>query len=190
MKLSWVAAGLVGLTFLSAPSPCSLLAQSHKDPLSPSEVEEVRDSTDFPQMRVKLYMRFVTERSSSIQELSKQQLVEQRSLKIHDAIEAYTSLVDELQANLDEYIGYETNSQRPVPDLRKLLPVLQSSVTTWRETVATLPANPDYDFVLENATEATDSLRDEVKEMIASQAKYFAEKKKEEKARPGGYALP
>jgi hypothetical protein len=77
-----------------------------------------------------------------------------------------------------------------VPDLRKLLPVLQSSVTTWRETVATLPANPDYDFVLENATEATDSLRDEVKEMIASQAKYFAEKKKEEKARPGGYALP
>jgi hypothetical protein len=137
-------------------------------------------------------MRFITERSSVVQQLGKEQLVQHRGEKLHDAIETYTSLVDELQNNLDEYIGYETNNQRPVPDLRKLLPQLQTSVTTWRETVATLAPNPDYDFAKESSVEATDSLRDEVKDMIDSQTKYFIAKKKKDKEQQStpGYVIP
>jgi hypothetical protein len=186
MKFSWVAAGLASMVFLSTAFPRALDAQSHKDPLTPAEVEEVRTSTEYPVERVKLYMRFINERSSKVQELGKQELVQHRGEKLHEAVEAYTSLVDEMQNNLDEYIGYETNNQRPVPDLRKLLPQLQAAVTTWRDTVASLASNPDYDFAKESAVEATDSLRDEVKDMIDSQNKYFAEKKKRDAAQQSG----
>jgi flavodoxin len=186
-----VAAGIAGLVFVSLPLAPSTAAQSHKDPLTPAEVEEVRDSTDLPPARVKLYMRFVTERSAVVQQLGKEELVQHRGEKLHEAIENYTSLIDELQNNLDEYIGYETNNQRPVPDLRKILPQLQATVVTWRDTVASLAANQDYDFAKETAVEATDSLRDEIKEMIDSQNKYFAAKKLKDKQQTGqGYVIP
>jgi flavodoxin len=191
MKYFWTAAAMVGFAFLALPLSSPLAAQSHKDPLTPAEVEEVRESTDEPVQRVKLFIRFVTERSAIVQQLGKEELVQHRGEKLHEAIENYTSLVDELQNNLDEYIGYETNNQRPVPDLRKLLPQLQTSVATWRDTVASLAANSDYDFAKETAVEATDSLRDEVKDMIDSQNKYFAAKKAKEKQQSGqGYVIP
>lgn len=196
MKFPWIAAGLASIVFISAAVPRSVDAQSRKDPLTPAEVEEVRESTDYPVNRVKLYMRFITERSSVVQELGKQQLVEHRGEKLHEAIEAYVSLVDELQNNLDEYLGYETNGQRPVPDLRKVLPLLQTTVPTWRDTVATLAPNSEYDFPKETAIEATDTLSDQVKEMIDSQNKYFAEKKKKDKLQQQqqqtnpGYVIP
>jgi hypothetical protein len=168
--------------------------QSRRDPLTPSEIEEIRESTDLPASRVKLYMRFLDERTGRIAEIGKSQLVEHRSLKLHDALEQMTYLTDELQNNLDEYEGYETNQRRPVPDLRKVLPELLKSVAVWHEVLAALPADEDYNFVLETANTGLDSLKDQTSELIASQAKYFAEKKKadkeKEKKPEGGYVLP
>lgn len=183
--------GLLHVALISASLPCTLAAQSRHDPLTPAEAEAVREVTDLPVERMKLYMRYVNERSSRIAELGKDQLVQHRGEKMHQAIDEYISLIDEVQDNLDEYMSYETNGQRPVPDLRKLLPELQKSVVTWHETVASLAPNPDYDFGRETAVEATDSLRDETKEMIESQNKYFAEKKKKDKQQSNqGYVLP
>jgi hypothetical protein len=190
MRAVWMA----GFALLVLAAPSVAVAQGRHDPLTPAEAEEVRESTELPVNRVKLYMRFIDERTSHIAELSKDQLLEHKGLKLHDAIDQLTYLSDELQNNLDEYEGYETNQQRPVPDLRKVLPELQKSVGVWHSILAALPANEDYDFVLETANSGLDSLKDQTAEMIASQAKYFAEKRKrdkeQEKKGDGGYVLP
>ena len=192
------AAGLLPFVVVSfligfaAPAPTN--AQSRHDVLTPAEIEEVRESTDVPVERLKLYMRFLDERSARIAELKKSQLVEHRGIKLHDALDQVTSLIDELQNNLDEYEGYETNQRRPVPDLRKLLPQLQKSEAVWRGIVADLAPDEDYNFVLETCNEAQDSLKDQTAELIASQTKYFIEKKKADKEKAtqgdGGYVLP
>jgi hypothetical protein len=183
MKFPWMVTGLLHVALISASLPCTLAAQSRHDPLTPAEAEAVREVTDLPVERMKLYMRYVNERSSRIAELGKDQLVQHRGEKMHQAIDEYISLIDEVQDNLDEYQGYETNKVRPVPDLRKLLPEMQKSIAIWQQTVTKLPPNADYDFVRESSTEALDSLKDQAAELVASQKAYFEKKKAEEKQR-------
>jgi hypothetical protein len=191
MRVACLAVAFASLLFIAGPSHA---LQSKHDPLTQSEIEEVRESTDLPPVRVKLYMRFLDERAAKIVELNKSELVEHRGIKLHDMIEQFTAITDELQNNLDEYQSYETDKRRPVPDLRKVLPLLQKSESTWQATFAGLPANEDYGFVLETNNEAQESLRQQTAELIASQEKYFAEKKKEDKQKArqaeGGYVLP
>jgi hypothetical protein len=184
MRFSRAAAVFLFSTSLAA----ALCAQSFvrprqysHDPLSPAEAEQVRQSTEIPENRVKLYMQFLDERSAKVSALNKAALAEHRGLKLHDAIESFAALSDEMQNNLDEYQDYESNGLRPVPDLRKLLPVLQKSVDVWQGVLSALPANGEYDFALETANDSLHTLKDQTAELIASQQKYFAVVKKQEK---------
>lgn len=183
------AASLLGVHAAAAPQ------YSKHDPLSDSEIEELRETADAPAARLKLFLRFLDERSAKITELDKDKLVEHRGVKLHDAIDHFTSLVDELQNNLDEYQEYETNKRRPVPDLRKDLEELQKSLPVWQTELTGLAADEDYNFVLETAREAVDSLQDQAAEMVTDQQKYFAEKKrlerlKEKQQDKGDVSLP
>lgn len=196
MRFAWAAV----LLFLILPSGFLLGQnfapghQSSRDPLTDNETEQIRRLANTPPERVKLYMQFLDEHSAKISSLNKTALVEHRGLELHDAIARFSGLADELQDNLDEYQGYETNNMRPVPDLRKTLPALQSSLAVWQTTLSSLPANGDYDFALETADESLKSLQDQIAEMTASQEKYFAQKKKrdkdQQKQEDKPYALP
>jgi hypothetical protein len=157
------------------------LAQAKHEALTPAEIEELRSEADNPPLRVKLYMRFMDERTARVTQLATSQLVEHRGLKMHDALVQATAISDEIQDNLDEYAGYETNQRQPVPNLKKVLEEMQRSLATWQAAMAALKPNPDYDFVLENCTESLNGLKEQIPELLASQAKYFEEKKKRDK---------
>ncbi len=170
--------------------PCHGL-QSRRDPLTAQEVEQIRDATDRPAVRVKLYVGFIQERVTRLEVLLKNAATEQRAESVHDTLEEYTFLSDELQNNLDEYESYETNKQRPVPDVRKVLRDLQLAVPLWKATIDAVPEDKKYDFSRMAALDSTQSLIDGSKELIASQDAYFAKKKQDEKSQPKqGYVLP
>jgi hypothetical protein len=175
--------------FLLSAVPC-VSAQSKRDPLTDQEVEQVREATDRPVERLKLYIGFIQQRAIKLQVLIKDAPSPVRADSIHDTLEQYTYLSDELQNNLDEYEGYETNKQRPVPDVRKVLKDLQVSVALWKLAVAAAPPDKAYDFAREAAIDSTQSLAEGSKEMIASQDAYFAQKKKDAPKQTNGYVLP
>ena len=181
---------LTAILVLLTAFPCRALQSKH-DPLTSEEIEQIREATDRPAVRLKLYAGFIDARATRLEVLAKDPPSEQRADSIHDVLEEYTFLSDELQNNLDEYEAYETNKQRPVPDLRKALRDLQASVVLWKAAIQDPPPDKKYDFAREAALDSTNSLTDQTKEMIVGQEAYFAQKKQDNKNQQNkGYVLP
>ena len=161
------------LLFLASLVPLSS-AQDKNDPLTPAEVEKVREVADQPIERVKLYMTFIQQRTDAIAEMVGDTRIQNKPPKIRKLLEEYTRLVDELQDNLDNYD--ETHS-----DIRKPLKELVPTSKKWLEIVNKPPPDPVYDFPRKTAADTSEGLVDQVTKLQTDLDKYFAEQKKQKK---------
>jgi len=150
-------------------------AQAKGDPLSDAEVDQVREVADQPLERVKLYMKFIQQRADAIQEMVGDSRIQNQPPKLHNLLDEYTRLVDELQDNLDSYD--ETHS-----DIRKALKDLVPASQKWLDIVNKPPPDQTYDFSKKTAVEAGESLVEQAKNLQADQIKWFAEHKKDKNA--------
>lgn len=149
-------------------------AQDKDDPLTPAEVEKVREVADQPIERVKLYMTFIQQRSDAIAEMVGDTRIQNKPPKIRQLLQEYTRLVDELQDNLDNYD--ETHA-----DIRKALKELVPAGKKWLDIVNKPPPDPVYDFPRKTAADASESLIDQATKLQTDQDKFFAEQKKQKK---------
>src|SRR5271163_4913765 len=150
------------------PPACS---QAKSDPLNDAEVEQVREVADQPVARVKLFMKFIEQRTDAIDEMAGDTRIQNKPVKLHSLFEEYTRLVDELQDNLDSYD--ETHS-----DVRKALKELIPASEKWLAIVNKPPPDQSYDFTRKTAVEAGQSLNEQAKKLQTDQDKWFAEQKK------------
>src|SRR5271155_942874 len=164
---------LAAILLLAGVVPLAL-SQSKSDPLNDAEVEQVREVADQPVARVKLFMKFIEQRTDAMNEMSGDTRTQNKPLKFHNLMEEYTRLVDELQDNLDNYD--ETHS-----DVRKALKELVPASKKWLETVNKPPPDPVYDFPRKTAADASESLVDQAAKLQTDQDKWFAEQKKQKK---------
>lgn len=149
-------------------------AQDKKDPLTEAEVDQVREVADQPTERVKLYMKFIGQRTDAIAEIVGDTRIQDKPDKLRKLFEEYTRLVDELQDNLDSYDEAHN-------DVRKALKELVPASRKWQEIVNKPPPDPAYDFPRKTAVDAGESLNDQATKLQADQDKFFAEQKKEKK---------
>src|SRR5216684_1384359 len=92
------------LLFPLAVTALSLSAQHVRTAkLSEAEIEEVRESAVFPAIRVKVYTKFLEGRAARIKDLTGRPRSAQRVLKLDDALQDFTALMDEMGSNLDQY---------------------------------------------------------------------------------------
>jgi len=163
------------LFFLSAilllhPFARCVLAQSQKDPLNEEEIDQVREYGDRPNDRIKLFAKFIEQRITAIKQLSTDKKDENRSAELRARIEEFTSLVDELQDNLDTYDEQHA-------DIRKALKDLVPESDKWEPALRQPPSNQNYEFARTTAIEAAQSISDQAKTLQKDQEKYFAEHK-------------
>lgn len=163
------------LLFLSAvllliPFAQHAWAQSHKDPLNQDEIDQVRELGDRPNDRIKLFAKFIEQRVTAIKQLATDKNAENRQYQIRARIEEFTSLVDELQDNLDTY-------DQQHADVRKALKDLVPATDKWQPVLSLPPADTEYDFARKTAIEAAQSIADQAKTLQKDQEKYFAEHK-------------
>jgi hypothetical protein len=150
-------------------------AQAQKDPLDPDEVEQVRSVADQPPERVKLYMKFIEQRTTAIKQMSSDPHVQNKPAKLRNLMEEFTRLADELQDNLD---GYEDSHS----DVRKALKDLVAASAKWPDVLNIPPPDRSYDFSRETALEAARSANEEATSILDDQTKYFADHKKDKKS--------
>src|ERR1700744_4688991 len=136
-------------------------AQRSKDPLTPDQEEQVRNVADQPNDRVKLFITFIEERTAAVHQAVVRPQTQHPSIEIHDELTAFTSLVDELQDNLDSYD--ESHS-----DIRKSLKLLQQP-----------PGSPEYDFARKSALDSVETTTHAATELLKSQEEYFSKHKPE-----------
>ena len=102
---------------------CLGFAEKKRDPLTNEEVDKIRETTQEPEKRIPLYVQFAKTRLLAIEQLrADNKLKTDRGKQIHDLLEDFTTLADELDNNIDMY-------QRQHEDLRKVLKLVVEAYT-------------------------------------------------------------
>jgi hypothetical protein len=160
---------LLGLLASSAP----LVAQSHRTAeLTEAEAEQVRESAIFPAERVALYAKFLEARALKIKDLTNRPKSSQRVLKLDDALQDFTALMDELGDNLDQYSDRHS-------DIRKSLKPLSETVPRWVNILRALPGESGFDLSRKEAIESGEELAAQATRLLHEEEDYFATHKEE-----------
>ncbi|MCI0352544.1 MAG: hypothetical protein L0Z53_24255 [Acidobacteriales bacterium] len=174
---------LTTIAVLVALLATSYAGKTRRDPLNDLETDELREVAQEPVKRLKLYIKYAHARMTAIEQLrSDPKLAEDRGRQIHDLLEDFTNIVDELDANVDMY--HERGS-----DLRKPLKEVIEADSDWQLRLRTLKEAPasdpnaekesrDYYFVLETSIDSVNESADNARKVLAEQNIAFAEKKK------------
>jgi hypothetical protein len=149
-------------------------AQSKKDPLTDQQIEDVREAGDQPLQRIKLFVGYVDDRAKGIHTLNADPIAQNKSLRLHNLMEEFTRLSDELQDNMD-------NFDQQHADLRKVLKEIVDKTGEWGTILNEPKPSPQYDFSRKTAIDANQSAHETAVQMLADETKYFAEEKKKEK---------
>jgi len=154
-------------------------AARRRDPLTEAEADQLRQVAMEPYKRINLMIKFTQARLTSIEQMEGDaKLATGRGKQIHDLLEDFTALMDEINDNLDQYEARpldKDQSKQYRKGLKELieaderfdlkLRTLQSAAQTDPETRKELP---DFRFVLQDAQEALKSNADMAREYMDS----------------------
>jgi endonuclease III len=157
-----------------------------RDPLTEAEADQLREVATEPYKRLKLLIKFTEARLVAIDQVRVDpKLAKERGKQIHDLLEDFTALLDEINDNLDQYQGRPLNKDDR-KDFKKGLKELIEADERFDLKLRTLQSAtqtdtearkdyPDFRFVLQDAQEALKSNADMAREYIEETP---AEKKK------------
>lgn len=153
---------------------CTRLSAQHARTanLTPTEVEAVAEAAVYPVERVKLYTKYLEERADKIKTLSGRPKSGQRVLKLDDALQDFTALMDEMGSNLDQYSDRHS-------DIRKALKPLTEATPKWLNILRMLPGESGFDLARKEAIESGEELADQANRLLKEQTEYFAVHKDE-----------
>ncbi len=169
----WLAMGLIAL--LCACGGYS--AAQKRDPLNEKEVDEMRESADWPDKRLELMVKFTRARISAIDQLRADgKNAKDRPMQIHDLLEDFSSLMDEIEDNVEMYGSHKA-------DMRKGLMLLIEANSEWQLKLRRLkeqspPEELDqYSFALANALDAVSDTGDDARKELQEQNELARQKK-------------
>jgi len=141
-------------------------AQAPDGTMTAAEIDTLRDAAAQPLDRVAAYEKMLNTRDKRMTEL----LAKRRSVEfageMHDLMDQFAAITDELNDNLDEYSAHHR-------DVRKVLPKLVQAVERWSTTLRTPPDNDRYNVVRRLALEALKETRTLAETLQAEQDAYF-----------------
>jgi len=167
-------------------------AARRRDPLTEAETDQLREAAMDPYNRIKLMVKFTEARLVAIDQVRVDpKLAAERGKQIHDLLEDFTSLLDEINDNLDQYEGRPLNKESVKQYHKGLKELIEADarfdlkLRTLKSAAETDPVTrkeaPDFRFVLQDAMEALKSNADMAREYIETtheQKSSESEKKK------------
>jgi len=146
------------------------VAQRHHDPLTQSEIDQIRDASWEPQQRLTLYVQFARARLVKLEEMRSDPKTKDRPRQTHDLLNDFQLLYDELNDNIDTYVDRKDDIRKPLRLIiaadtefqAKLLALRDASGVSTEERAA-------YEFVLSNALETLDTSAEDHKKLLEDQ---------------------
>lgn len=162
----------------------SLARGQHKrDPLTEPEVDQLRETAQEPDKRLKLMVKFARARMLAIDQLrSDPKLAQGRGEKIHDLLEDFMNLVDEIDDNVDNYSGKQSDIRKSLKEVVEADTDFQLKLRTLKDAIKNDPKvgdeAKDYEFLLDNTLEAVNQSVDNARKTLDEQNEEFAKKNK------------
>lgn len=154
--------------------------------LTDAEVEEMRETADNPPQRIRTMVKFAQARMLVIGQLrSDPRFAKNRGARIHDLLEQFVGIVDELDTNIDSYAEQDIDLRKPLKSVVETDTDFQLKLRTLKDAAADDPKAAaeaqEYAFVLEDAIEAVNGSLANARSVLEEQnAKRGEEKEKKQ----------
>jgi hypothetical protein len=155
-------------------------AEQKRDPLTPPEIDQLRDTAIDPDLRLKLYVTFARARLAALEQARSDPKTADRGLATHDGLQDFLDVYDELNENIDTYVGRKS-------DLRKVLKIVIDGDTEFQAKLRALRDDAtakkkeemdQYQFLLSNALETLDSSVQDHRQLLSEQEEAAKQKHK------------
>ena len=175
--MSFRARTLLGFMLVLCPL---VVAQHRNDPLTPAEIDQLRDSAVEPEQRMKLYVQFARARLVALEQMRSDPKVTNRGQQTHQMLEDFLAVYDELNDNLDNFESRKS-------DLRKALKYVIEGDTEFQAKLRALKDDAraskqeasDYQFILSNALDSVDNSAEDHRKMLTEQQEMWKHRKKD-----------
>jgi hypothetical protein len=173
----------LGLALLLVlPLLVPLRAQRRRDPLNPLEIDQLRDAMLEPDQRLKLYVKFSRDRMTKLEQMRSDPKTTERARQTHDMLEDFLGVYDELNDNIDMYVGRKDDIRKPLKVIIEADTEFQSKLRALKNSANT---NADeakqYEFLLTDALDTVDSSADDHRKTVSEVEEYMKKKKKQQK---------
>jgi hypothetical protein len=153
--------------------------QRRHDPLDKDEINQLRDAMLEPADRLKLYVMFARDRMTKLEQMRANPKTTDRARQTHDLLQDFLSIYDELNDNVDMYVGRKDDIRKPLKLIIEADTEFQSKLRALKDSVNTDAAeSKQYEFLLSNAIETVDSSADDHRSTVSEVEEYVKRKKK------------
>ena len=156
-----------------------LSAQRRRDPLNPLEIDQLRDAMLDPDERLKFYVKFSRDRMTKLEQMRSDPKTTDRAHQTHDMLEDFLGVYDELNDNIDMYVGRKDDIRKPLKVIIEADTEFQSKLRALKNAANTNAAEASqYEFLLTDALDTVDSSTDDHRKTLAEVGEYMKRKKK------------
>jgi len=172
--------GLLLLAAAAAP------AQRHRDPFTQLEIDEIRDASWEPQQRLSLYVNFARARLVGLEQMRSDPKAKDRPQQIHDKLEDFLLIYDELNDNIETYLGRKDDIRKPLKVVIDADTEFQAKLRALKDAAGVSPEETKrYEFVLTNALDTVDTSVEDHRKTLAEQVDAAKHRKKSD-VKPSG----
>jgi hypothetical protein len=167
---------------LSSVLAPSLWAQRRNDPLNPLEIDQLRDAMLDPDERLKLYVQFARDRMTKLEQMRANPKTTERATQTRDMLQDFLTVYDELNDNVDMYVGRKNDIRKPMKLVVEADTEFQSKLRALKDA-ADVPAkeSKQYEFVLADALDTVDSSTEDHRKTLSEVEAYVKLQKKQKK---------
>ena len=158
------------LALLLASGPV-VQAQRHREPLTDSEIVQIRDASWEPKQRLALYVQFTRDRLVKLEQMRSDPKTKDRRPRLtHDMLDDLQLLYDELNDNIDTYVERRDDIRKPLKSIIEADTEFQAKLRALKDA-ADVPADEarQYEFVLTNLLDSVDSSTEDHRKLLADQ---------------------
>jgi len=159
----------------------SLPAQGQRrhDPLEKDEINQLRDAMLEPDVRLKLYVTFARDRITKLEQMRSDPKTTDRARQTHDLLADFLAIYDELNDNVDMYVGRKDDIRKPLKLVIEADTEFQSKLRALKDAANTDAIEAkQYEFLLSNAIDTVDSSADDHRSTVTEVEEYVKRKKK------------
>lgn len=163
-------------------------AQVHRhDPLTSAEADALREVSMEPEKKLPLYLKYAQARINSIEQLpANPHSAQERGKQIHDLLDDFKIIVDEMDRNLDSFANQKLDFRKALKQMIQADGEFQTTLQKLRESAkdpARAAEAKEYEFAVLDASDAVDGNLDNAKDLLQEQEKAAAEAKAKQKGK-------
>lgn len=152
-----------------------------RDPLTDSEVDQMREVAQLGNKRLELLVTFARSRLVAVYQIhGDPKMVEGRGQRTHDMLEDFAAIINELDRNIDQYANQKQDIRKQLRQIIEADAQFQMQLRALKEEESKpewQKESQEYRFVLEDAFDALQENADNARETLEEQNQLAKDKK-------------